>query len=206
MSLPFIPFINCAEVVIRASIASQAAYLTFGVHSSGVLVPSDLVDIADLVAAAVIADLLPDLHTSVSVQDVKVTDLTTQFSAVYVGGSGLPDSGGASGALSPNNVALVVSFKTANRGRSFRGRNYVFGLLAAQLASSTEWGTTIAGNVQTFYENMFSSLTAAGFTPSILSRFENNVRRTTGVATAITQVTGKFPIGTQRRRVEGHGI
>jgi len=206
VSLPFIPFANCAEVVIRSVFSSQAIYLTFGVQKVGAFAGTDLSDIADIVADHTITDLLPHQHALLTTNDVKVTDLTTQFSPIFVGGTGLPLAG--SGATSPatTNTALVVSFKTDKRGRAFRGRNYIAGLLAAELATADEWGATIVADMVSYYNGMFGDLGAAGFTAVVLSRQENGVRRTVGEPTQITAVLGRTAIGTQRRRVIGHGI
>jgi len=59
---------------------------------------------------------------------VETTDLTSQFGPA---GSYVPTTPGA-GAITqgsvPNNAAIVVSFRTASRGRRARGRNYIAGI------------------------------------------------------------------------------
>lgn len=206
MGLPFIPFSNCAEIVMQGQQAGQAAYLTVGVHKGSAFGGTDLSDIADISATFLVSGLGPLLHASLSWLAVKVTDLTTQFSPTFTGGSGLPFTCTGSGAECPVNVAVIASFSTVNRGRSFRGRNYVPAPLATELTNATTFDATYVANIGVAYHDYFDALLLAGFTPSILSRQENSVRRTTGVFTAIAAINMKTIIGTQRRRVAGHGI
>lgn len=204
--LPFIPFTNCAEWVMRGNLSGQAAYITGAVQAAAALTPTDLLQIANDVAEWFTTDLNDFVHNLYTVDDVKVTDLTTQSSPVYIGGSGLPDAGNLTGAIVPNNVALVISFTTVLRGRSYRGRNYVPAMAAANLSTSTTFTSTIAGDVANSFTNLHTALASDGFIPVILSRFNNGVRRTTGVAQPITGIIGRTAVGTQRRRVIGHGI
>jgi len=204
--LPFIPFANCAEVVLQGTMGAQAAYLTFGFQNAGAWSGSQLQDLADAMAGWATAHLLPILHNSYEVDLVKATDLTTEFAPVAVSVAGLPQAGGVSGSASPNNVNMVVSFKTVNRGRSFRGRNYVPGVPPGNLQTTTTWTAAFAATMEGVYNDIFVDINPLGFTHVVLSRFNNSVRRTVGVATPVTQYLARVEIGTQRRRIIGHGI
>jgi len=202
----FIPFSNCAEAVIRGSESGGAAYLTLGVQSPTAWAGSALQDLADLIADWTTGSLLGLLHNSWTVNDVKVSDLTTQFSPVVFSTSGLPASGGVSGSATTDQVCAVVSFRTAQRGRSFRGRNYVPAVPSSVLQTTSTITTAFATALEAAYADLATNLALAGLSHVILSRQENNVRRTVGVATFVTQYRADIVIGTQRRRVLGHGI
>lgn len=206
MVQPFIPFSNCAEIVIQGEQAGNAAYLTQGVAKGSAFGGTDLQDIADIAADFAATGLGPLLHSSLTWDAVKVTDLTTQFSPTFLGGAGLPAACTGSGAEVPSQVAVVMNFPTIQRGRSFRGRNYVPGGLATQLTDASHFASAYVSSIQAAYVAYFAALLLGGFTPVILSRQENGVRRTTGVHTAILGPVGRLPVGTQRRRVSGHGI
>lgn len=206
MSDPFIPFANCAEVVIEGQLASQAAFLTLGVRKGSAFAGSDLDDIGNIVAEWVTTNLLPLLSDDLQIDLVKVTDLTTQFSPVAIVTTGLPANGSVTGVPVPNNCAAVVSFATGSRGRSFRGRNYVPAAPSAALQTTTLFYAAFATDLRDAYATLAAQLGIDGFDHVILSRFENGVRRTTGVATRVTEYIGRTAVGTQRRRVVGHGI
>jgi len=205
-SLPFIPFADCAEAVCQGVMAGQAAYLTLAFNKPGGYVGTDLQDLADGIAGWLVAELAPLQQAGITWLAVKVTDLTTVSSPVVVSTVGLPVNGGVGGAALTNQACMVVSFKTALRGRSFRGRNYVPSLPPADLASTTEWAPTPIANFAEAYVDLAETFVPTGNVHVVLSRFNSSVRRTVGVFTTVTAYVARAPIGTQRRRIEGHGI
>lgn len=204
--VPFIPFANCAEVVCIGTFGGTACYLTNGVRKGSPFSGTDLTDIGNIFGLWLQEDLLPLLYNTLTYTQIKVTDLTSQFAPIAIATDGLPASGAVTGASVTNQVASVVSFKTGLRGRSFRGRNYVGGLGATALNTTTTVSAAFAASLVGAYVQLATSLGAAGFDHVVLSRFENNVRRSVGVATRITDYIGRLPLGTQRRRIVGHGI
>jgi len=203
---PFIPFADCAEVVCQGSMASQAAYLTLGFLKPGGINSGDLETLADTVADWLADELAPLQQAGMTWSQVQATDLNTQFSPVAVSASSLPVSGGVSGAALTNQVAMVMSFKTAKRGRSFRGRNYIPSIPPGDIVSTTAWTSAALTAFKSAYLNMANQIGLQGWTHVILSRQENGVRRTTGVNEPVTDYIPRAAIGTQRRRIIGHGI
>lgn len=185
--------------------AAQSAFLTLGFTKAGGYAGTDLQDLADAVANWVTGDLLDFLVDDWTVNQVVATDLSSDSAPVAVSTAGLPDSGHIVGVPTPNNVALVVSFKTTARGRSYRGRNFVPAGRADSMTNSTQWSSAYVANLQGAYEGMALTLGAIGNTHVVLSRFNGGVRRVIGVATPVDAYIGRQPVGTQRRRVIGHG-
>ncbi len=203
--LPFIPFANCAEIVCEGVMAGQNTFLTFAFTKTGGYIGTDLQDLADEIAGWLVSDLAPIQNAGVTWVNVKATDLTTETSPVVNSTAGLPVNGGVSTGAVTNQVALVVSFKTALRGRSYRGRNYIMGVPTADLSTTTEYTAAAANVFASKYLDLVTTLVPPGNVHVILSRFNNGVRRTIGVATAVTEYIGKTPVATQRRRIIGHG-
>jgi len=203
---PFVPFADCAEVVIQGETASQAAYLTLGMLHPGGIIGTDLQDLADVVADWVVNTLLTNLYAGFSVNSVKATDLNTVASPIAVSTTGLPASGGVGGASLTNQNCFVMSFKTALRGRSYRGRNYIPGIPPAGLATPTTFSGAEVTAQQAAYAALATQIAVIGWQHVILSRFNGGSVRTVGVATPVTTYIGRVAIGTQRRRVIGHGI
>jgi hypothetical protein len=118
--------------------------------------------------------------------------------------------GVATGSPMPGNVALAVTFRTAMRGRSYRGRNYVPGLHTGALVS-TDYNsvtTTYANNVVAAYNAL---LPGGSYDPTpyvwvVVSRFHDHQPRLAGVATPITSVgIGNVFVDSMRRRLTGRG-
>lgn len=137
---------------------------------------------------------------SVLWSELYATDLTSQSAQTF----SFPISPQRAGALTnpglPANVAFCVSFKTAARGRSFRGRNYVVGLTEADVV-----GNIVDTDVAQALRDAYDSLRLASGTTTfwvVLSRQANGVARSAGLATRITSVNiTDQKVDTQRRRL-----
>lgn len=102
-----------------------------------------------------------------------------------------------SGAMTLAGAAMVIKWKTAQGGRSGKGRTFVPGVNeGAVSADGRTWGTGHNAGVQTCINNYLGSapLSAAGLTPAVLS-----FRR--GAAYAITSGSLAPIVGLQRRRM-----
>jgi len=206
MALDFIPFADCVEAVLMGEVAGQAAYLTQGYLKVGGFDTTDMDTLADLLALWLSDTLVTNQQAGITWTSVKVTDLTSQFAPVVFSTNTLPASGAVGGAALTNQACFVMSMKTAKRGRSFRGRNYIPSIPPAGLATPTSWSGSEVTAQESAYNDLALAAATAGWTPVILSRQENGVRRTTGVAEPITEYIGRTAVGTQRRRIIGHGI
>jgi hypothetical protein len=120
--------------------------------------------------------------------------------------------GTMSTSASPNNVSLTVSFRTAMRGRSRRGRNYIAGLGISQIVGNN----VVSGYADAFvtaYLALLPVAEALSCVWSVASRFSGvnpatgkPIPRTTGVTTPIiTAVIVDFVVDSQRRRLPGRG-
>lgn len=198
--LPFIPFANCAEVVMQGVHAGQPAYLTFGCLFTA---PPTVVDLTNLIAIFdgwYHSSLQALTAPAMAYNNIKATDLTTSTGPVVnVAVSGTQQGTGPAPSV-PTNTALVVTCNTALRGRSYRGRNYVPGMPAAGLVNDNTWNATQYSAVGTSWGTLGGLLNVGGWQHVVLSRYLNNVRRTTGVATPILTYRGNAKIGTMRRR------
>lgn len=124
----------------------------------------------------------------------------------YTETTGLPSAGTKVGASQPNNVSLAISFRTGFAGRSFRGRNYIIGLVEGDVTNN-QVGAAVLNAWQTAYQQL---LPAGGYLNfgvwSVYSQFTNGDLRPTGVATSIiAAVFTNDIVDSQRRRLPGRG-
>lgn len=147
------------------------------------------------------------LSADLSLREVQVTALESSTASSVARTPDIPLVGldGASG--SPGNVALAVSFRTVNRGRSFRGRNFVSGIPNDQIAGNTIQPAVIEA-VQGAYVDLLDRHNTIGEGQwVVVSRFTDGAPRTEGVATTITSVSIVDPlVDSQRRRLTGRGL
>jgi len=163
---------------------------------------------AQALGAAIVAWYPANLSSvqasSVLFNRIKFTNLTsaTAFSFEYT--TGLPLAGSLPGAIMPNNVALVVKWTTANRGRSFRGRTYHLGLDETNVGGSS----VVAGyatSLTTAYTNYRTLVVVPQPTLVVASFFSNNAPRATATLTPIIGESVETVIDSQRRRLPGRG-
>lgn len=144
--------------------------------------------------------LAPVLHTSYTLQSIKATNLTSsagpQVTRAYTTGN----VGTQGGDPSAGNGAVVLSWRTANIGRSFRGRTYVGAMASDQLATAQ----TVDPSVLTAYlsagTQLIDALDGIGAKLAVLSRFVAGVLRVTGLLTEIISVIVDNKVDSQRRR------
>lgn len=78
----------------------------------------------------------PLLPVDVVLNEITLTDLSTATGLQVTRALSTPVAGTLGQPALPNNVSLAVSFRSAIRGRSYRGRNYIPCLTEAQVANS----------------------------------------------------------------------
>jgi len=206
MPLAYIPFIDTAEVVFLGANSGNATYITMGFQRPGGFSTSDLDDLGVALDTWYHDNLIGQLGVAQSFAAIKITDLSSPAGPVALHAMDAPLSGTHTGDTIPVQVAMVVSLYTNSRGRSYRGRNYIPGLTLNQMVDGSNWGTSSLSAMNLAYRNLIVDLGGLGFNLVILSRFNAGVRRTIGVSTLVTNAVAKAPVGTQRRRVIGHGI
>lgn len=153
-------------------------------------------------------DVAPSMSAALGLQRVELTDLTTQTAAAVTVTTGLPVFGVHDLEASPNNVAPAISFHTANRGRSFRGRNYLSGIPSDHVVINRVQGTTIAA-LTAAYNALLGVATGNACTWVVVSRYsgidpvtKKPIPRAAGVATPIeVAVFTDTVVDSQRNRL-----
>ena len=129
-------------------------------------------------------------------------DLTDQYSWSIAHGVGLTGEV-ASDAL-PTTDALVMTFRTNQVGRAFRGRNYIAGIPKANVENSV-FDPVLRASFVTYYNNLLVVPTTYSALMVVASRQLNNVPRTTGHKTVVSSFTAQANPGTMRKRRVGSG-
>lgn len=150
-------------------------------------------------------NMKPLTAASMGIREVYVTDLTTQTSlALSVAVSPVVYGDITTGAT-PNNVSYTVSFRTSNRGRSARGRNYIGGIpvsYVTQNSVSSGYQTSVVAS----YALLIPLAVAEDCTWVVCSRQFNNAPRATAVLYLIREVLAiDLTVDSQRRRLPGRG-
>lgn len=111
---------------------------------------------------------------------------------------------GAAGVAFALNTALVASWRTDLRGRSFRGRFYTPGIPTAVRFDDGTITTAFAGQLATAFGILISPGLTGGVL-SVVSHFANNAARGQGLVTPVTAVIVETLLDSMRRRLIGRG-
>jgi len=210
--MPFVPVENTALVEVRMSLAEQKVENTLWVLNDE---PWDGGSLEELCSEIVTwwgtsyASITTD---QVLLREVVATDQTSLTSATAsVSGDSAP--GEHIGGTLPGNCSLAVSFRTAMRGRSFRGRNFVVGIPLEEMSSTNQVQTEYQSAVKDAYDAFATAITTASWTWVVASRFSGvdpdtgkPIPREAGVATLVTNtVVVDGVVDSQRRRLPGRG-
>lgn len=148
----------------------------------------------------------PRQTTETELREIYLTDQASSVAPVLSVSPTVPTSGAVSEDTLPNNCALTVSFKTAGRGRSARGRNYFLGI-PETVVDSSQVQNVYASFILGAYQGLLADIPASGWDWVVVSHQFNKVPRSTGLAQPVTSVAlTDLVIDSQRRRLPGRGV
>jgi hypothetical protein len=212
-AMPFVPVPNAAMVEIRYLLDGQQIENTLYFESGAAITQPSLLALVGAVFDWWQTNLQPLLPLALQLAEISATDLTSATGPQASLVPAVDELGAVNSPQLPNNVSLAVSFRTALRGRSFRGRNFYPALWEAGVDENTVQPTIITA-IHSAYTALIgdTGVSDAGFDWVVVSRFSGvdsagkPIPRITGVATIITTVVIVDPtIDSMRRRLPGRG-
>lgn len=205
-AMAFVPVNDTVSAEIRMTLDGQKIENTLYFHKVGGWEVPDTTDLGgDLLIWWNTYYRVP-LSNRVALREIYLTDLSSEDSFTVTQPAPAPAPVGPHDLEpAPNNVCLCVSFRTARRGRSYRGRNYISGF-PRDFISSNDLDTAKVEQVITAYEALFPVMSAWGGEWVVVSRFHDNAPRVMGVHQPILAVVVTDPtVDSQRRRLPGRG-
>lgn len=212
--MPFVPVVDTALIETVYEWNGQVVENTIYYKKATSPIFDDLAALTDEVRAYIVSNLLPALTSAIQLVRVVGTLLDAVDAFQVVNTTGLPVVGGAGAGGMPNNVALCISLKTAHRGRSARGRNFIAGLDNSYITDND-----VSGTIRTAFETVYAGLRTIGvdngWTMVVVSRFSGHTivdgkkvptPRAAGVTYPVTNaLIEDTTVDSQRRRLPGRG-
>lgn len=212
--MAFQPCPNTAEIRIQAHLFGQTVENVLHARVTTTPDETELNVVKSAVNDWVLGPYATNLPTALAFDSITVTDLNVadglQVVQDLTGNTGLADAG-----IKTNQDTFCIKLLTGHRGRSFRGRFYVFAITVGfydgtdpnQLSFTGQ--TTWVDALQTLLDDMDT----AGHKLGVLSRFNKDLfptpphERTNGLLTDYTTATSTDRIvDSQNRRLPGRGI
>lgn len=172
--------------------------------SGGGINPTNLTDLLNAVNTWFGAEVLPLLSEDLTYLKATAIDLTTQTGPEVLITGNVP--GGTASPSLPNNVSACVSFRTDQRGRGARGRNFLAGIPDSKVTLNDLDGTWVGQVIDAYFLVVGPGTLVAGWQWVIVSRFLAGVQRANGLPIPVTNVIfTDLIVDSQRRRLPGRG-
>lgn len=211
--MPYVPVVNTAMVEMRYLYQGEPCENTLYFKAEVAFDVPTLTALGIAIRDWWVTDIFPAQSVHASLRELYVTDLTTDSSAAVSVTTGLPSAGGVPDEAEANNVAPCISFKTASRGRSFRGRNYLLGIPVVSV-SGNEIAPLYLAAMTDAYNGLLPIAAALGLDWVVVSRYSGYTvvdgkkiptPRAAGLATPIVNaVFTDNIVDSQRNRLPNH--
>jgi hypothetical protein len=204
--MAYIPCVNCLRVSLMQRFSGQLVVNTLSFLKGSAIVEADLTDAAAAGVSWWETYVKPMVSDQLSLEGVNVIDLTTSSSPSYnLAVSPVKVGARASARLSAN-AAVVISWRTPLRGRSFRGRFYVSGICEDTVSSATQINGTLQTGLLVAAANLDAFFDPLGLAHVVISRFADKAARSAGFPAVVTSAVVDVFIDSMRRRLENRGV
>lgn len=203
---------DCAQVVIQWLFAGSApmSNVLYVNGVSSVPVTQALADsmFADVKAAFTSSALNAHMNTTTTLSGLTLKDVRTANGAKFQAAGAAAAGTGATDSYTPH-AAAVSTLRTAQTGKSFRGRVYTSGLLETDFDAAGNIATATTTIITTFLNSINTSWTARGLrlvvaSPALPARTDHNgnpLPAKGAFATQVTAIISRNGVpGSQRRR------
>jgi len=204
--MDFVPVPDSVLVEIVMELDGQIVENTLWFQASASFDTGDMGTLGLAVLSWWETEIAPGVADDLTVSGLNITDMRTQTGPGLFLLPSAPLAGEGTSPPLPNSNALCISFRTAARGRSARGRNYICGLQESQVTKSR-----VDAGVPDFFQDAYAAMIGAGtLSPGwqwcVVSRISGGEARATALVRPVTAaVVVDSVIDSQRRRLPGRG-
>jgi len=165
-----------------------------------------LLVLANALAQWAVDELMPILSNGITLVGANATGQVNDHAPSVNSDLSFPFPGAINSPTVAPQVAAVVTTRTQDRGRSFRGRNYVPGIPTSALSAPGSLGSTAAAALLAAWGALSDVESLTSTVHVVDSHFSGGSARSSGVTTPIIEYTMDLPLDTQRRRSVGRGV
>lgn len=199
--MPFVPVPNTAQVTILQTLFGQEVVNVLHFFRSGGYDLDTLIDLASNVRDRWAIEILPFQSEDLSFDGVRARNLDVQDGFQFEVQSGVANSGGITSGSLPGNVAFVLTHRTANIGRSRRGRTYLAGLPENQVTGNA-LAAPVASDFVTGFNALRTFMAGQGDQLVVASRFADGAPRPIGIVSLVVNTVARdLFVDSQRGRL-----
>jgi hypothetical protein len=204
--MAFIPAPAVAQCELRYLMSTQKVENTLYFVGSAGMNSTLMNSLASALETWWKTNLKPWTSNAVTLNEIYVTDLTTETSPTLSRTVTTSNAGAQTGEALPFNNSFCISFRTANRGRSGRGRNYFVGLTIDTVTSNVVNADITAGLLAGYTALIGAGLFVAGAQWCVVSRYSHGEARSSAlIQPIISAINVDTIVDSQRRRLPNRG-
>jgi|SRR5215212_1918281 len=196
---------NVAQARLRGVVDGQLTIndLYFEVSGGGITV-TNLTTLCSALSDWFANNMAPLLSEDWTAVDVQAFDLGSATGPSVIIGAATP--GAIASEACPNNVAACISIRTAQRGRSGRGRNFIPGVPGNAVTLNTLSSPFMIAMIEAYTLLVGPGSFEAGWQLVVVSRVTAGAPRAVGIAIPVVSVAFTSPyVRSMRSREVGHG-
>lgn len=203
---PFIPAPNTAQALVRFTQEQSHMETCLWFKKTTAWEESDLVTLAGDLDTWWDTRLKPLIAQNVSFVEVVCTDWSTENGAQAISRTSFGTNGTHQGTALPSNVSWALKLATGLRGRSFRGRVFLYGLTASDIDGSAVLDSYAVPAVAAWNNLLGTDITVPGANLAVVSFCAAGSWRTTAVVTNVTNIVAvDQTVDSMRKRLPGRG-
>lgn len=191
---------NGVEVVFNAVQNGVPIVNVYHVHVPGAITTTTLAAINGIFKTWWDTSVAPMQNPSYVLNNITSTGLASGSGPQHVTSYTTSNQGTNSGGEAAANAAAVISWRTAQIGRSYRGRTYLGALSEGEIDSAQTIASATVTAMASAAQGLIDALTAAGMFLAVLSRVAGGVQRVTGLLVEIIGYVTDNKVDSQRRR------
>lgn len=203
--MTFIPTVACIRTAIRYKLFNEDVVNTlwWSMNSNEEPVYNDLLVLRQYLETWFDTTLSLFLSSDLTLADITCTpQLTLLDQSITISSTGI--AGKLTGAASPSMNCITCTFRTAERGRSSRGRNYIGGIRVVDITANVV-DSEVIDNIQFSY-GQFGEEPPTGMTHVVVSHVTGGVNRAFGLKQPVIDWTcSDNYLDGQHRRGKGRG-
>ena len=204
-AMAFVPASNTLQVEIRGTYFGQDYENVLYFKNGSTIDSAEVETLFDFLEDDFLPFMMIGLSDQLQIDELYGTDLTTSssptYSRIFIPAIEGTESGAAG---QPGSVAACISFRSANRGRGSRGRNYVSGITENNVSGNTLDAGQISLLVAAYELLLGGGDIPASWVWSIVSRFLLGSPRVSALVQEVLDVLSTdITVDSQRGRLRG---
>lgn len=200
--MAFIPTPNTVRCSVVGLIGTRPIVNTLWFRKDTPYTLADLATVLAALEAQWVFWVLPLLSSTYGVERYEAYAQDSDSAPTFAVAAGPSEVGGVTTGVNLSvNAAAAVTFYTAARGRTSRGRNFIAGLKDSMIADVAHLTSTFQADLREAYEGARTAMLAAGSSHVVVSKFYNKAPRTEGLARNVTAYSVDSRIDSQRHRL-----